>query len=143
MDVYTLYTLYTLVYPSVISLTAPVIAILLRHAQHPCVFIPVNHHFCPQNPPKCTFFCIFLPKNLQNPKCSSYLCTVFRDKLVFCQNSTRPPMSRPCFGLATGSVKLPDSPPSEFPQNSTPLFLDSSPGLNPGQPYSPYSYYSH
>ena len=21
------------------------------------------------------FFCIFLPKNLQNPKCSSYLCT--------------------------------------------------------------------
>ena len=28
MDVYTLYTLYTLVYPSVISLTAPVIAIL-------------------------------------------------------------------------------------------------------------------
>ena len=92
---------------------------------------------------KNALFQLFSPKNLQNPKCSSYLCTVFRDRQVFCQNSTWPPMSRPCYGLASGSVKLPKPLSSEFPQNSTPLFLGSSPGLNPGQPYSHYSYYSH
>ena len=53
--VYSVYFVYSRL-PSVISLTAPVIAILLRHAQHPCIIIPVNHHFCPQNPPKCIFF---------------------------------------------------------------------------------------
>ena len=34
--------------------------------------------FFTQKSPKSHFFCTFSPKNLQNPKCSSYLCTVFQ-----------------------------------------------------------------
>ena len=83
MDVYTLYTLYTLVYPSVISLTAPVIAILFAPCSTSLRIHSSKSSFLPPKSPKMHFFCIFLPKNLQNPKCSSYLCTVFREGTGF------------------------------------------------------------